>query len=1492
MRNNQWKQHAAEKIRQQQNRHKWRKRVAVLTMLAVFLTVFVTLPSGITLETKALACQASPHTHTADCYGADGSLVCGSADFFVHTHTADCYDESGELLCPLAEIEPHTHTSACYTEERICTCGLEETPGHTHTDACYTVPQGAQPACGLEEADGHVHTPTCYPDAVLTCGLEESEGHVHTDACYETVSTLTCEKPEIILHTHTADCYDAAGHLTCGMLEVKEHVHDDSCFVTVPETAVSSEESAPVSSAPAAPESVESEPAESEPADSAETSSQPAPVPAGDGLSWATAEKVENAAPQIQLFAENAASADLEDYVTSFTVETMEGSTWKPVGGTVTNGDPLRVTIRYAMGQDVVTERNVTFTYQLPDGIGLSEPETGDVVDEKDGQVVGTYTIETNGQITIMFREAFATGEAISGMLQFQGAVTATGEEGNDKIDLGAAGTVITVKPKPTNTDLNLAKSGSYLKTEEDVTAYQKKEQNLGDFSLQAGDLVYHLKVSSTAEDGSNGPITVTDTFQTPSAGSGTEANVAYDQNNLVIYKRPGNEKISLENGIQITYATANNGQPTFTITGLPKLGQNEAYDIYYTATPTLPTNGSGYLQMSNKATATDNKNSAAATARVTLREALVQKSAVYNDGTGNVKWTVTLNADQQDISNMTFTDTMTYGANTPYDLSKIENFSVIAYNGNNQIANVTKYFLNNDGAYPVDENGHLTFTLPDTLLNESDAYKTYKYVITYETPFPEGIAAGQSIRFHNLAQLGGFSATADFTHNVPEPPEYNVEKHSVSPNLNTGTGTGTITWQSTITYPSDLSVPQRYEDYADSGLDIIGYVDWIPDVYYEDNNQFIDNTHSTTLNLLLDTLQIQNAQGQTLTRDTDYTVSVLFEDEAAAYIGQYDTFDEAFQNLGPLANAEDKHQVTNDLVATRGNDAVALFSISFTETARDKLIGGQRLTISYQTQVTRPDEPRDGAQVHIENIGSILGHTVQAGLETSFYEKLQKQASPTGLPEGAITEDSFNSYTDNLVKVERGDSGGVLHYRIRLYDYTAGEDVTDTLPEGATFLEDSVRLFTHSTTDDTVTERDASYYLRGSSYDKDTNVVHFVLSNLADFRDAVLDICYDVSIADDPAWNTEEEPDSLTYRNTVEWDGETDSTETQVSNHKATLEKTGELLENTDTLRYEIVVNPEVRDLVPNADTITLSDQITTPNGTSVALKAETVKVYAYNAEAPDSHGAPLPDDAWKFSYDAPTMTFTLPDQTACVVVYEYTINRGQTAVDFTVNNTASLTGQAAISSGDDIEVKVQDSSASANKAKLTIYKVDKENNAKVLPGAHFRLERYEPDNDGNYSWQISALTAHGPDKTFEVGASGYIELQYVQHINDSTLYNTLYKLTEVAPPSGYMLDSTPHYFVWMEQGATEDETIQKMEAAGAVPDGVVLEKADITFIAYSTNVSIFVENAKQYTLPETGGPGWPAGAGAALFGAACAGGVIWYRKKRTHGNPGGHSR
>ena len=159
---------------------------------------------------------------------------------------------------------------------------------------------------------------------------------------------------------------------------------------------------------------------------------------------------------------------------------------------------------------------------------------------------------------------------------------------------------------------------------------------------------------------------------------------------------------------------------------------------------------------------------------------------------------------------------------------------------------------------------------------------------------------------------------------------------------------------------------------------------------------------------------------------------------------------------------------VTNELIAAQPDDQIVTFFVAFTDKASEKLTGSRQVTITYQTAIDRTNltEEQAGQKVTINNWIPLSNGSISASVDTSFYEKLQKQASPTGLPEGAITEDSFNSYTDDLVKVERGDSGGVLHYRIRLYDYTEGETVTDTLPEGATFLEDSVRLFTHSTTD------------------------------------------------------------------------------------------------------------------------------------------------------------------------------------------------------------------------------------------------------------------------------------------------------------------------------------------------------------------------------------------------------------------------------------------
>ncbi|MGN0994492.1 MAG: hypothetical protein ACI4PD_05160, partial [Butyricicoccus sp.] len=163
------------------------------------------------------------------CYGEDGALICGYADFVIHTHDDLCYDEYGNLICPLPEIKMHEHDAGCYQERLRLTCGQEET-GHVHDKSCYTRYRG-ELACGLEETEGHTHDADCYQTIrELACGLEESAEHAHDDSCYRERTELICSLPETEGHTHTDDCYDWISELTCGLEEVEGHIHDESCY--------------------------------------------------------------------------------------------------------------------------------------------------------------------------------------------------------------------------------------------------------------------------------------------------------------------------------------------------------------------------------------------------------------------------------------------------------------------------------------------------------------------------------------------------------------------------------------------------------------------------------------------------------------------------------------------------------------------------------------------------------------------------------------------------------------------------------------------------------------------------------------------------------------------------------------------------------------------------------------------------------------------------------------------------------------------------------------------------------------------------------------------------------------------------------------------------------------------------------------------------------------------------------------------------------------
>lgn len=203
--------------------------------------------------------------------------------------------------------------------------------------------------------------------------------------------------------------------------------------------------------------------------------------------------------------------------------------------------------------------------------------------------------------------------------------------------------------------------------------------------------------------------------------------------------------------------------------------------------------------------------------------------------------------------------------------------------------------------------------------------------------------------------------------------------------------------------------------------------------------------------------------------------------------------------------------------------------------------------------------------------------------------------------------------------------------------------------------------------------------------------------------------------------------------------------------------------------------------------------------------------------------------------------------------MVYAYEIDPGTFAGNsLEVSNTAALMGNAAISAGDKIQLDNQGSSSEANKATLTIYKIGGNDVSNLLDGVLFDLFRYEEQEGGGYEWVRTDVTAEGPEAgdggnhfiTGGDGVKGAIILNFLDEgggNGNGSHYNTLYRLTEFETLPGYKLDTTPRYYVWGRNGATEEST-QAAMAVVLAEAGVTWD--EVTFIPYGGSETQTIAN------------------------------------------------
>ena len=202
------------------------------------------------------------HIHTDACYQEVKILICGEEELHIHEdscYTEECFDEKGNLIegsrpsCGLLKLEEHIHKEDCLrtvelTPEEVAALN-NGAKLHIHEDSCYD--EEGKLVCGHDAT--HIHEPECYDDAgKLICGFGEDEKkvylcgkeeHTHGEECFGAEENLTCKKEEhthdesclekkVYLcgkeeHTHSEECFDAEENLTC---RKEEHTHDETCL--------------------------------------------------------------------------------------------------------------------------------------------------------------------------------------------------------------------------------------------------------------------------------------------------------------------------------------------------------------------------------------------------------------------------------------------------------------------------------------------------------------------------------------------------------------------------------------------------------------------------------------------------------------------------------------------------------------------------------------------------------------------------------------------------------------------------------------------------------------------------------------------------------------------------------------------------------------------------------------------------------------------------------------------------------------------------------------------------------------------------------------------------------------------------------------------------------------------------------------------------------------------------------------------------------------
>ena len=338
---------------------------------------------------------------------------------------------------------------------------------------------------------------------------------------------------------------------------------------------------------------------------------------------------------------------DLKTWITAVNYEkTTDGKTWTSIGAgsvTVDSGTRVRVNLKYTVNAGVLTPTHNTLTYQLPKGLPMPDVVTGNIVDESDkdkagnAKVVGSFTVDTDGKVTLTFTDEKFIGTDEKGGLPFTGtfkaAVTASADNFEDEKEIKFKDDcILTIEPKKADIKIN--------KESGDPTITDRKD----------GTFVNNYKVTVETTNGTKDPVILTDTLNTNRNGENRSDYLKggkYLVNSFKLYKVDASGTKTEIDVPTHELKTDGNGNPQVVLAPLPALEAGEKYiwnyDVQrnYADFDNMP-NGVAIINNTAKAEAGRNVKDAV-DAWYTCKTSRIEKKGQYDPKTGRIQWTITV---------------------------------------------------------------------------------------------------------------------------------------------------------------------------------------------------------------------------------------------------------------------------------------------------------------------------------------------------------------------------------------------------------------------------------------------------------------------------------------------------------------------------------------------------------------------------------------------------------------------------------------------------------------------------------------------------------------------------------------------------------------------------------------------------------------------------------------------------------------------------------